>query len=396
MHIHAPAAVAYRVVKAAMLQDIVFVQQVIALQTAAFAHARQRAHPIQGVVFGVMLMQPFVVVFDMIPDAVGVGHQVVADLLIIGDDIVAVAHQLAPPIAVVDGGAAGHGRALVFLGIRGVAHVDMIAHFHAVDALGQLLFGQVLSEGWGGEGHGMAHIDGAHQDGIAHTLVIGLFGGVGLVELAVRLTPGTESRARVVAQGAVARGIHKQRRGQAKAHFGGFLHAVDGRDAAAFGFAIVHHGIMVQRQALLLLGGLKEDHIPDGIAEIVVAGLVFQHQLVQDAALGVIGLLQALIRARNVDADFAGGVAAQHGTGVDQGGVYALARAGQRGAHACHAAAHDDDVIMRFLKALGSSFHGGSSFLIDSLRGDEGTRDTILSWSPRKNQRRLRVTQKSS
>lgn len=154
VHIHAPAAVAYRVVKAAMLQDIVFVQQVIALQAAAFAHARQRAHPIQGVVFGVMLVQPLLVVLDMIPDAVGVGHQVVADLLIIGDDIVAVAHQLAPPIAIVDGGAAGHGRALVFLGIGGVAYVDMIAHFHAVDALGQLLFGQVLSEGRGGEGTG--------------------------------------------------------------------------------------------------------------------------------------------------------------------------------------------------------------------------------------------------
>ncbi|MCI5765221.1 MAG: hypothetical protein MR219_01000 [Clostridiales bacterium] len=33
---------------------------------------------------------------------------------------------------------------------------------------------------------------------------------------------------------------------------------------------------------------------------------------------------------------------------------------------------------MRFLKALGSSFHGGSSFLVDSLRGGNEKYDSFL------------------
>ena len=50
-----------------------------------------------------------------------------------------------------------------------------------------------------------------------------------------------------------------------------------------------------------------------------------------------------------MDADFTGGVAAEHGAGVDEPYLRAMARGGNRRTEAGHAAADHDDVITNFL-----------------------------------------------
>ena len=357
VEIDAPAAVADGVLKNAVLQHIVFVEHVVALQAAALTHTGQRAHPVQRQVFGMMVVHMLLVVFDMVPDAVGVGHQVIADFLEFRDDVVSATHQLAPPVAVIAGRAAGHAGTLVFFRVGQSAHVDLVAHVPAVNSFRQLLFRQMLGKRGLLEVHRVAQVFGQHHDGVAHAVIVGLLRRVGLVKLAFRLAAHPVFGPGVIAQCSVAGGVHEYVRPQAQAHFRGFLHAVDGGDSLPFRLAVIHHGIVIDRQVLLLLRRLKQDHVPDGIAEILIAAFVFQHQFVHDPALGVVGLLGTLIRAGDMNAYLAAGVAAQHGPAVDQSGVDPLPGAGQRGAQAAHAAADDQHVVCRFREALSLSFH---------------------------------------
>ena len=72
------------------------------------------------------------------------------------------------------------------------------------------------------------------------------------------------------------------------------------------------------------------------------------YQLVEQAALSKIRLFERLVRTGDVDADLAGGVAAQHGAGMNEGGFNALPRSGYGGAQTRHAAADHNDFVFFF------------------------------------------------
>ena len=277
MEIDTPAAVGDGIVELAVFQNVAFVQHVVAEQTAALAHAGQCANPFERKVFRAMLTA----VLNVIPQAVGVGHQVVADFLIVGNDVIAVAHEFEPPVAVIDSGATACGQAEPFLRIGGHARVDF--HRFGMDAVAELMLRQLFSEGGRLVFDRMARIDGFHENRIAHAFVVGLVGSVRLAVFFVRFASLRVVRSREIAERAVACGVHEQRRGDLQRQFRRLLEAGDGGDDVAIDGAVEHRAVQIDGQILFVFGGFEENHVPDGVIERVVAALVFEHQFVEQA-----------------------------------------------------------------------------------------------------------------
>ena len=177
--IHMPAAVGHCVVKDAVAQHVVFVEHVVALQTAAFAHAGQHAYPYQLVVFRAVVAA----VLDVIPHAVYRAHQLIADVLVLADDIGAFAADFDPPVAVILAIAVKEHPDFVFAGLG----QHFLGHIRAVLAIAQLLLGKVHGVHGRDELDGMAHIGGLEQQGVAHAILVGLLGSVRLVKLRLAL-----------------------------------------------------------------------------------------------------------------------------------------------------------------------------------------------------------------
>ena len=261
-----PAAVGNRVVKDAVAQHVVFVEHVVALQTAAFAHAGQHAYPYQLVVFRAVVAA----VLDVIPHAVYRAHQLIADVLVLADDIGAFAADFDPPVAVILAVAVKEHPDFVFAGLG----QHFLGHVSAVLAIAQLLLGKVHGVHGRDELDRMAHIGGLEQQGVAHAILVGLLGSVRLVKLRLALAACAALYAHKSAQGAVARAVGKDFAMDQQPLFGAHLIALDAGDFAVLAGGGMHGGVEQQRQVLFVLGGLEQHRIPDGKIIAVVHALV--------------------------------------------------------------------------------------------------------------------------
>ena len=108
----------------------------------------------------------------------------------------------------------------------------MVPGVLAVAAQAQIIFGEGICPLGLLEGHGLAAVGGHEHDGVAHGVVIGLFGRVGLVKFILAFAADAEFRAGIAAEGAVAGGVHEDLGGEAEGFFRGGLTADGGGDQA--------------------------------------------------------------------------------------------------------------------------------------------------------------------
>ena len=93
--VNRPAPVGHRVLKPPGLQKVRFLQDVISHNSPALPFARQEADPVQRIV-----LRPVVsAVFDVVPYAVNDLEELIADLLIVFNDLFVRSAELKPPIA---------------------------------------------------------------------------------------------------------------------------------------------------------------------------------------------------------------------------------------------------------------------------------------------------------
>ena len=213
------------------------------------------------------------------------------------------------------------------------------------------MLGQLFGKGRRGEFHGMPHIHRFHEYGISHALVVCLFGCVRLAVFRLRLAALLELRSGEKAQRAVSGAVGKYRSCEAVSHFGGLLEAADRNYAVVCGFNIVHYRVEINVKQLFSLGFFKEHRVPVGIAECIIMRFVFGHKLVNQAALGIIGLFKALVGARDMYSDLTRGIAAEHRSGVYQRRACPVSCGGDCGAKTCHSASYDNEFIAFFFVA---------------------------------------------
>ncbi len=344
MVVDGPAAIGHRVGEDPVGQDVVLRQYVVAHQTAALPDAGEHAHPVQ-----VVVLRPVVpAVFQVVPHAVNAPHQLVADALIFVDDVRSLAGQLDPPVAIIQA-VAVEGlllpRLLVgVIDVRGAQQQGLVV---AVAPELQIVLCEVAHPVRRGEAHRPAPVHRLEQQGVAHAVVVGRLRGVGLLELRLPLAAGAVVRPGEIAQGAVAGAVDEHLGGDPQMGLRGALVADDPPDLVPLQLHVVHARVEQQRQVLLAAGHLQQGAVPDGVIVVVVAGLVLQHDLVDDAGLRRVPLELIGVRAANVHPDLGAGVSPQHSPVLNQHGPDSLPGAGQRRAQARHAAADNRHIKRR-------------------------------------------------
>ena len=339
MKVNAPAAVSNRVLEDAVVENIGLVEYIIAHQTARFARAGEHSDPFELVILRAVVAA----VLDVIPNTVKRRNKLVADVFIIGDDVVLVAHQLDPEIAVINSARRNAAALLVLFGVLAARVVDLVVSAMHTEA--QIVLGVLLGKRGGSELDGVTHISCAEEDGVAHSLVVSRLGSVDLAGFSLRFASLTVFGARIVSERAVSGAVCEERSGQAVAHLGRLLNAERGGDAVALGLAVVKNGIIVNGKIFGIFCRLKEDHIPDRVGKMLVARLVFEHQLVKQTAFGEIGLFHTVIGTRNMHSDLARCIAAKDGTSVNKRSLRARARSFDSCTNARHSAADNDEIV---------------------------------------------------
>ena len=294
-------------------------------------------------------------VLDVVPDAVDAPRQLVADLLVLGDDVVVPAPELDPPVAGVEIVELGQLTGGPALKINTPAFV-VGKRRSIVIAVFQIFLGETVSPFGTDELHRPAPVHRLEHQGIALRIRVGRFRSVGLVELRPALATDAGGRARQHAQRAVAGGVDEDLPGEGKARLGAVLEATHRADDATLGLRRLQAGIQVEVQPLLPARLLPHDRVPHREGVVGIAALVLQKDLQQDASLHHVGLAVVAVRPDDVHANLAAGVAAEHAAVLDQGNRSPVAGCGNGGAHARKSPADDDDLIAFFY--LADRFHG--------------------------------------
>ena len=283
-------------------------------------------------------------VLEVVPHTVDAPHQLIADGLILVNDVRPLAGQLNPPVAVVQAIAVKGLLPLAFLLLarRGAGRVGGKQQHGLVVAVApelQIVLGEVPHPLRRPEGDRVAPVHRLKQQGVAHAVVVGLVRGVRLLELRLPLAAGAVVRPGEVAQRTVACAVDEHLSGNPQIGLRGTLVADDALDGVPFQLCVMHTGVQEQRQPLLPVDGLQQRTVPDRIIIVVIAGLVFQHDLVDDAGLRRVAFKLVGICAANVHPDLRAGVPAQYGPVLDQRRPGAFPGAGQSRAQAGHTAA---------------------------------------------------------
>lgn len=80
-----------------------------------------------------VFVDSFLIVFNMIPDTVSIGNEVITNRLILCNNILSIATKLQPPVTIIHTGTAGHGGPLILLRVGRIITIDGISHLNAVD-----------------------------------------------------------------------------------------------------------------------------------------------------------------------------------------------------------------------------------------------------------------------
>ena len=338
--IHLPPAVCHGVIKDAVCANVVFIQQIVALQTAAFPVAGHHTHPIQIQIVDAMVA----LIFQMIPHTVNAFDQFVPDVLSLADDVVPVAADLNPPVAVVHVGKMGQ-TAGAFLKRDQRATIGVGADGIAVLPVFELLFGKGVGPFRLFKDDLFTPVNGAEHHGIAHGVGVGHIGRVRLVEFRPAFGAQTAAAPGHHTQRAVSRGIDEDFAAEPDLGFRGVLVADDGLNAAILHHYVIHVGIQIGVQILLIPDGFPENGVKNREGSIGIAALVFQQHFHQDAGFGQVGLGGMGAGAHNMHPDFRAGVSAEYAPVLDNGGFCAVPGGSNGGAHPAETAADNNNLI---------------------------------------------------
>ncbi len=320
MDVDVPAAEGERVGVAGRGLEVGLGEDMVAEDAAGFALVGPEAdevEPISGG-FGAVCA----LILDVVPDAEELTEGFVADLFVVVDLVEGEA-DFDPPVAAFELG---------------------------VVAAGEVLFGGELGGPLGGaEGDGAADVAGAEEERVTHLgLGGGGFGGDGFVVGGAGFHAPAVVGTGAVAEDAISCGINEERSGDQVLLFGAELVGVDAEDGAGVAhFHFAHGGIEEEGDVGFADDPFVEHQVPDGVHEafdvgLVVADAFFDVELFEDA--GFLAPDVVVGGDLRVEADFAGGVATEHGAFVDEGDADAVAGGGDGGAGAGDAAADDGEV----------------------------------------------------
>ncbi len=325
VRVHGPATVGNGVVELRPPLDVRLGEDVVAHEPARLALAHHRTHPVQLQVLRLV----GAVILDVVPQAVDHLEKLVADELVVRDGVL-LAAPLDPPVAGAD---------VVMLAVRDV-----------------LFLGVVVGPRRRRELDRVADVASAEHQGAAQHVVVAAEGSEGLARLAglvhLALAAVTKLGPRLGGDAAVSAGVNEDGGVEEELGLRAQSQAADGADGSRL---LVHRrlqGARVEEQDQVLLPRrpLGQEPVPVG-ARLAVhreggggAEAILDEELIQDARLPGEGVAPARRRAGDADAYLVGGVAAQHRTVLDEGGVSAVARRGDGGASARQPAADDDHI----------------------------------------------------
>ena len=343
VHIDGPAAVGHAVIKEAVFQNVIFVQNIVAHQSPGFPDAGHRADPVHGVIFRMVAG----LILDVIPHAENGFEQLIIEVFCLLDDILALAAQLHPPVA-------GADIVLLLYAVFPVGPGDI-----AVGTVLKIFFGVAVGPVGLDKGGVLAHIGGVEENGVAHGEAVFGIGGIRFLEFGPAFGTVAEFRTGVIAQGTVTGGIHKHIAFQPVHQFRGGLAANHRGNAFAVHLNIVHDGVQVAVQIGLGLQLAPHDHIPHGEGIVGIHLLVQQLQLHENAGFRQVLLFRVAVGTADMHPHFGAVVAAEDRPGLHNGSAGTLPGRGQSSTDAGKTAADDNYLI--FLFDHFSLAHGDSS-----------------------------------
>ena len=190
--------------------------------------------------------------------------------------------------------------------------------------VGQRFFGEAIGPIRRLKGHGMAHVPGGKHQAGTHGYAIRLLGRPVLAICMLAFPPIYPIRAGHCRQRAVSGSVHKYVRCNFIGCFARQLYGGNGADAAALYLRAGYMGIQQKREIGLPLTGFPQNGIQRPEIGIGVLLLYGQQQFFQNARFPQIGSGAVSVRAANMHAEFAGRIAAQHGTVLNQYGSDAV------------------------------------------------------------------------
>ena len=343
MDIHGPAAVSDRIGEDPVCQHVIFRQHIIAVQPAAFSVTGNDADPVQIVVFHTVVTH----VLQVIPHAVDTADQLITDHFAVTGHLIAVAGDFDPPVAgggvVIVGQLAAAGLLLgVNAAVAGIEH-----HAGGMGTDRQILFGEVVSPLGRHILYRLASVHRGEQQGVTHAVVVGNLRCGGFGEFISAFGTDAVLGAGEHTQCAVAGGIHEDVSGQMHLGFGGILVANDAADVLTVHHHILHGGVQVRIQMLLLVCHFPHHGVKHRERSIGIAAFVLQQQFLNQAGFTHIVLGCVAVRADDVHSDFRAGITAKHGTALHNCDTRTLSCRRHRSEKACQTAADNDDIIIR-------------------------------------------------
>ena len=321
-----PAAVGDDVREVAAGLHLALREHVVAEVASALALAGERADPLESEV--AVLLPLLALVLDPVPHAVGDREELVAVPLRVADRVVRAA-DLDPPVVVV--------RRV------GAAVEDPAPHVRRGEVDRPRRRREVLRR---------LELHRLQEDRVAHRAGVGLGRRLALAVFGARLAADAVVGAGERREDGVAGAVGEEARGDLDPALRRALPRADGADRAVLRrLARADRGVEQERQVRLAAGEAPEDGVEDGPARARVVAQVLELDLLEEARLATV----RPVRAADMHADLAAGVAAEHRAVLDEDRLGAVARRGERGAEACDAAAHDAEVGR---KPLGWVLHG--------------------------------------
>ena len=178
-------------------------------------------------------------------------------------------------------------------------------------------------------------------------MIVGYFRCGGFRELVFALGADAVGGTGQDAQCTVTGGIHKDPSRKVNLRFRGGLIADDAADILAVHHHILHRGIQVGGQVLLLICHFPHDRIENREGGIGIALLVLQQQFLQQAGFAHVIFGCVTVRADDMHSYFRAGIAAEHGPALYDCNFCALSSRRHRSEKACQTAACNDNVIIR-------------------------------------------------
>ena len=343
MLIHLPAAVGNGILKDAVCPDIHFVQQIVPHQAPALTVARNHTDPIQVVVINAMVA----LIFQVIPHAVNALDKLVADFFPLADDVVPVAAQLNPPVAVVHVGKMGQTAGALFKFHQRTA-VRVRAYGIGMLPILKILLCKGICPLWLEEGDLLTAVDGAEHKGIALGVGICHIRSIGLSKSILALAAHAAVAACHGSQRTVAGSINEDLSEYLQFGFGGVLVTDDRKDSAVFHHRVIHIGVQVGIQILLEGHGFPQNGIEHGERSVRIAPFVFQQHLHQNAGFCQIPFGRVRTGTHDVHTHLGTGIAAKNGTVLDDGSFHSVAGCRDCRAHAAQAASDHNDIVSSF------------------------------------------------